>query len=294
MMEPYCDKTERDPLGNLICLKEGKGENKKKIMFSAHCDECGFVATYIDGDGSIRVDLCGTPDLTSAIYGEVVFENGVHGILLPDGGTSDLSARNIHVDIGAKNAKEAERRVRPGDFCAPAHKLTKLGGSKICGFPLDGRAACATIIKAASEIKDNADDIYFVFTSQETVGFRGAKAAVFNVMPDIAVNIDVAAGAKLGCGAAIRLKDGHTVYTRDVTAALTSAAEGAGVKVQYDVNDEEDTEAAFLQSTAAGAAVGGIAIPCTRLYTAAETVDLKDMECAVKLISAFAAKGGKA
>ena len=109
LIAPYCDEVYTDPVGNLICLKKGSGEDKKKIMLAAHSDENGFVATYVENNGLIRFDTCGEPDLTSAAYGEIEFENGVRGILIPED-SANLNVRKMHVDIGAKNAQEAEKK----------------------------------------------------------------------------------------------------------------------------------------------------------------------------------------
>ena len=38
----YADSIVRDAIGNLIVVKRGYGENKKKIMSSAHMDEIGL------------------------------------------------------------------------------------------------------------------------------------------------------------------------------------------------------------------------------------------------------------
>jgi len=49
------DKISVDTLGNLIAVKNGKGNGKgKKIMLAAHMDEIGVMATYIDEKGFIR------------------------------------------------------------------------------------------------------------------------------------------------------------------------------------------------------------------------------------------------
>ena len=47
---PYCDEMRRDTLGNLICHKKGTGP---KVMFSAHMDSIGLVATHIDEQGYV-------------------------------------------------------------------------------------------------------------------------------------------------------------------------------------------------------------------------------------------------
>ena len=50
----YCDDIQTDALGNLICRKKGTAEHKKKVLFAAHMDSIGVVATFIDDKGFIR------------------------------------------------------------------------------------------------------------------------------------------------------------------------------------------------------------------------------------------------
>ena len=48
LARPYVDEIARDVMGNLICRKRGTGP---RIMFSAHMDSIGLVATHIDEKG---------------------------------------------------------------------------------------------------------------------------------------------------------------------------------------------------------------------------------------------------
>ncbi len=287
LIAPYCDEVFCDPIGNLICLKKGNGEDRKKIMLSAHSDENGFVATYIEKNGLIRFDTCGEPDLTSAAYGEIEFENGTRGILIPED-AANLNVRRMHVDIGAKNAAEAEKKIHAGDFFAPVHRITK-HGNKICGTALDGRLACAILIKAASLITDNKDDIYFVFTGRQTVGFKGACAAVYNVAPHIAINVGICPeeNCTAGAGAAIKLKDAATVCDRELAATLENTAKEAKIAYQLEINSHTASEAISLQTTGAGCAVGGISIPAKYLRTSAETAYISDAEGIVNILCAY-------
>ena len=55
----YCDEVRRDTLGNLICHKKGSGP---RVMFSAHMDSIGLVATHIDEDGFVKIAPVGGID----------------------------------------------------------------------------------------------------------------------------------------------------------------------------------------------------------------------------------------
>ena len=53
VMKNYTDEQYTDALGNLITVKHGKG--KKKLMLCAHMDEIGFMATFIEESGLVRL-----------------------------------------------------------------------------------------------------------------------------------------------------------------------------------------------------------------------------------------------
>ena len=56
LARPYVDEIARDIMGNLICRKRGTGP---RIMFSAHMDSIGLVATHIDEKGFVHVGAQG-------------------------------------------------------------------------------------------------------------------------------------------------------------------------------------------------------------------------------------------
>ena len=71
---PLCDEVSTDALGNLIALKKGSAENPKKVMLCAHMDEIGFLVTFIEEEGFIRIAPVGGIHATAVAYTEVVSE----------------------------------------------------------------------------------------------------------------------------------------------------------------------------------------------------------------------------
>ena len=53
-----CDSYTVDKVGNLIAVKNGKGEHHKKVMLCAHMDEIGFIVTAFEDSGLIRTRGC--------------------------------------------------------------------------------------------------------------------------------------------------------------------------------------------------------------------------------------------
>ena len=195
LIAPYVDECRRDNLGNLIACKHGNGENRQTYMLCAHMDEIGFIATFIEDNGYIRSANVGGISYAAAAYSEVVFENGVRGVLVPDDSVkaADYAFDKFVVDIGAKDKKEAMKKVRIGDCFVVRPSLTRLMGKRIAGRPFDDRIGCAVLLDIARSLSESGcrDDVYYVFSTQEEVGCRGAKTAGFAIAPDYAIVFDV-------------------------------------------------------------------------------------------------------
>ena len=55
----YADEAIEDAIGNLILVKKGYGEHKKKIMLSGHMDEIGLQVIKVEDNGMIMVKSLG-------------------------------------------------------------------------------------------------------------------------------------------------------------------------------------------------------------------------------------------
>ena len=299
-MEPLCDSVKTDATGNLICFKKGSAPAPRRVMLTAHMDEIGFLVTYIEENGYLRVAPIGGINATAAAYSEVVFAGGLRGVFVP---AADASAKSrpktedCVVDIGADSRRAAERKVAVGDALAlPAH-CTKLAGKRVAGRPLDNRAGCAVLAEVAAKLTAPADDIYYVFTVQEEVGCRGAAPAAFEITPDVALNFDVTAtgdeqGAKpmavaLGKGVAVKIKDGSVICHRGLTEELLTLAEEKNIPAQCEILLYGGTDTGAVQMSRGGCRAGALSIPCRYIHSGVETIDLGDAEAAVNLAVAF-------
>ncbi len=306
MMAPLSDKCYNDPMGSLIAYKKGTAADgeRKTIMLCAHMDEIGFLVTFIEESGMIRVAPIGGINPIAAAYTTVVFGNGVKGIIVPETGTApaDLKVEKLYVDIGAKDKKEAERKLAIGDFCALEGKVTRLCGRRIAGRPMDDRIGCAVLVKIAEKLKETParDDVYFVFSVQEEVGLRGAKTAAFGIHPDLAFAYDVTGtgdtpGAKpmacsVGGGAAIKLKDSSVICDYDLAQELAETAKANDIKYQFEILLAGGTDTAAMQTSGAGARVGALSIPTRYIHSGVEMLDAADADACVDLTVAFLTK----
>ena len=176
MAGDLCDDIQTDALGNLICRKKGTAENKKKILFAAHMDSIGVVATFIDDKGFIRFSQVGGLSWSDLINIQIRFANGTRGVISFEEKTpwKEMTQGNLFIDIGAKDKEDAERMVRVGDFAVfEAQPFAQNG--VLCGPYLDNRIGCVTLLMAMEQLPETVlNDVYFVFTAQEEVGLRGA------------------------------------------------------------------------------------------------------------------------
>ena len=291
-VKPYADEITVDPMGNLIVRKKGNG---KKIMFCAHMDEIGFFVTYITSDGFIKVSSVGGIDTLAASFTEVVSERGVAGIIVPESSKEKPEMDGLYIDIGAKSKKEAERRVRVGEYFVCRPVMRKLMGQRYVGRPFDDRIGCAILVEALKNIKENESDLYFVFSVQEEVGGKGSRPAAYTIAPDYGICLDVTClgdkpgsptmAVSMGKGCTIKLKDSGVLCSPELIKSIKGLIkENGDVKYQDEVLIQGGTDASGMQVAGRGAQVTGISIPTANIHSGVEMVDMNDASEAVKLV----------
>ncbi|MBE6605076.1 MAG: M42 family metallopeptidase [Ruminococcaceae bacterium] len=303
-MLPLCDSLEVDAMGNLICLKKGKGSAPRRVLLSAHMDEIGFIVNFIEDNGFLRVAPIGGIDYTAAVGSLVIFENGTKGVLVCESDRKSAEApkaEKCYVDIGAKDRREAEKRLRIGDCCALCPTLTRLAGDRVTGRPLDNRIGCAVVLDIAQRLNAPDDDIYYVFSVQEEVGCRGARPAAFGIAPDLALIFDVTAtgdtvgakpmAVKLGGGAAVKIKDSSVICDAAVVSDLLAVAKTERITAQCEVLTFGGTDTSAVQMSGMGCRAGAISIPCRYIHTGVEMISLADAKAAADLAICYL--GGK-
>lgn len=298
LVSPFVDEVRTDALGNLIAVKKGKREGKK-IMLCAHMDEIGFLVTFIEDSGMLRVASVGGIRATAAANTVVVSENGTLGVLVPESNTKELAVDKLYIDLGTKSKKESERKVAIGDFFVCRPDLIKLAGTKVAGRPLDDRVGCAVLLALAEELSDGdfSGEIYFVFSVQEEVGCRGARPAAFGIEPDYALCFDVTAtgdsigaspmACKVGDGAAVKIKDSSVICHEQVVSQLCDLAEKNKIPYQREVLLAGGTDTSSMQLAGAGTRAGALSIPTRYIHSSTELCDLADAKACIALAAAF-------
>ena len=96
------------------------------------------------------------------------------------------------MDLGLPVDK-VRAQVRIGDLITLHGPATPLLNDRCAAKTMDDRACVACLLEAAERLQKMSHicDIYFVATSQEEVGSKGASVAAHAIDPDLAVALDV-------------------------------------------------------------------------------------------------------
>lgn len=303
---PFCDQMRTDALGNLICVRRASGEAPvRRVMVSAHMDHIGFVVLDADEQGFLRVHNAGGIAKRASINRHVVFANGVNGVVsneLEDFSSDDGKLSNLFIDIGASDREDALSRVSIGDVAVYAPDAFELANGMLAAPAMDDRVGCAIALKAMEALGPCENEVAFVFSAQEELGLRGARAAAYSLDPDIGVALDVTLsgdtpkGPKIavraGKGPCVKVRDSSLVCAPRVVAGLEKAAQRAGVEVQREVLLAGGNDAGAIQASRAGVLAGTISIACRYVHSACETVSLADCEGAARLLAEFLREPG--
>lgn len=295
-IEPFVDEVNTDALGNVIAIKRGPA-NARKIMLAAHMDEIGVMVTDIDDNGFLRFSNVGGVSPFTLLGQRVRFADGTIGVFgqekLDD--IKELKFNKMFIDIGATSRQQAEKKVSIGDI-AVYHREFTLQGQRVIAKSLDNRIGCAVVIETARRLQASPHEVYFVFTTQEEVGLRGARTAAYSLDPDYGIAVDVTGtgdtpeahrmAVSLGKGAAIKVKDSTVITHPMMKDLLVATAKANGIAYQMEVLEWGGTDAGPIHLTRSGVPTGAVSIPSRYIHTPSEMVDMGDVEECVKLLVA--------
>lgn len=307
-IEQYADEVIVDNLGSLIARK---GHDGPKVLIAGHLDEVGFMVTRITDDGFIKFQTLGGwwEQVMLAQRVKILTRKGellgIIGskpphILKPEDRKKPVDVKEMFVDIGAKDKKEAEEfGVRPGDSIIPDSKFTLMNNPNlIMAKALDNRLGCAAAIEVFKRIKDKKHNniLYGVGTVQEEVGLRGAQTSAFTVKPDIAFSIDTGlagdtpgigpddANSKLGNGPQLHIFDASMLPHRGLRDFVISVAEEENIPFQYATIPFGGTDAGRFHVYGDGVPSLFIGIPTRYVHSHASIFHRDDYENAINLL----------
>lgn len=316
-MEGLCDEYFEDPMGTQYYIKYGKNRDRK-ILFSAHMDEIGYIINYIEDSGFLRFLPVGYHDDRMAVNQDMViktgsgeFIKGVTGskpahIMTEEDHHKVQEISELYVDIGTESREETESLgIRIGDYMGYDREGYVLSGGKYyTGKSIDDRAGLAVMVEMARRLQgvETEYTLVFVGSVQEEVGIRSGGPMMANIDPEVMIAMDVTitgdvpgieasqCSQAMGKGPSVKFYDwdgqlgatGNNV-PRKLTNYMIKCAEDAGIPYQREVFTGGGTDAWSAAFAGKGYLAGGIGIPQRYMHTAVGTVNLEDLENTVKL-----------
>lgn len=308
-IKPHCDSVEVNSTGSIIAFKKGKNTPEHKLMLCAHMDEVGLIVTDINENGLLKfatvggIDrrvLCGTPVLVGEekIPG-VIGAKPLH-LLKGDERGAAPAVDELYIDIGALTKDEAFEKVCPGDDVVFDTSFGEFGDGLLKGKALDDRAGCAILMDIIG--RDLACDMYFVFSTMEEVGLRGAKCAAYSLEPDMAIVVESTTAAdipnvdecsqvcKVGEGAVISFMDRATIYDRGLYKMVQRVANERGIAWQYKKAVSGGNDSGSIHNSRGGVRTAAISLPCRYLHSPCSVIAEKDLNAVCELTYALAEK----
>ncbi|MCY6485910.1 peptidase M42 [Clostridium aestuarii] len=284
MASPF--EIKEDKMGNLI-VKLGSGDTK--VMLCTSMDNSGVMATFIEDNGLIRVSPVGDFSYETLVGNFARFENGVLGRI---GSAKDKPSENdLFIDIGVSSRQEALKKVNEGDIAEFIGNKLEVE-NKIIASNLHNKLGCYALLQIIKELESTDKELYFVFTAEDKVGYRGARAAAFEIKPDMCIVIgSIKTGDTIGAKGKIKVEGGPVtsifdkglVIDHEIKENIEKAAEKLNIKLQYSIDDGKN-QGGLIHKEVGGIKTGMIGIPCRYKDTIGEMISLKDVEDTVKLI----------
>ncbi|AFL88501.1 peptidase family protein [Terriglobus roseus DSM 18391] len=300
-----------DGLGSVIAQQGSAGP---RIMVDAHMDELGGMVRRVTPNGFLTMQMLGgwldqaLVDQRWIILGSKGPVHGVTGIrdihVVPaDERTRVYPRDSLMLDIGAKNAAEAAAMgIEPGDPVVPDAPFMVLNGTdNYLGKAWDDRIGCAVLLAAMQRTKGTnvGNQIFYVATTQEEIGLRGARTAAQLVKPDIGIAIEGGivgdtpgsrpeeTQAKLGGGPGIFLYDSSALANRKLVAQVKKVAAERKIPLQYDLVQGYGDDSAEMQVSNGGVPTINIVVPVRYTHAHNGIVNRKDFDQTVDFVVAL-------
>ncbi len=302
-----------DHVGSSLARVPGTASDGLTLAVIGHIDEIGVHVSHIDDDGYLRFGEVGGWDplvlvgqririatRNGAIPG-VIGRKPIH--LMKASDREKVPAiKDLHIDIGAKDADQARELVRIGDVAVIDAEPIEMPNQRLVSRALDNRIGCYVAARAAQLVAEAGGapgDVVALAVAQEETTFAGARASAFAVVPDLAIVVDVTfatdqPGVDLGPMTRHTLDSGPviargTALHPRVSELLYETAEREGLPFTLEsLGRATGTDADAVHISRSGIPTGLISVPIRYMHSPVELASLADIEAAAKLIAAFA------
>jgi endoglucanase len=216
--------------------------------------------------------------------------------------TAVIPRDSVFLDIGARTPAEAAAMgIEPGDPVVPDSPFLVLNGSdNYLGKAWDDRIGCAVLLEAMQRMAKlpHANQLFFVATTQEEIGLRGARTASNAVKPDLGLAIEGGIAndqgghaeetqAHLGGGPAIFLYDSSAIPNRKLVTFVRETAKSAGIPLQLDLVQGYGDDSAEMQMNNGGTPTINLVVPVRYTHSHNGIVNRQDFDQTVDLVVAM-------
>ncbi len=178
----------------------------RRLVVMGHIDEIGLILTHIDDEGYLWFRevggwdaqvLVGQRVAVSTREGEipgVIGKKPIH-LLREEERKKVAEVRDLHIDIGAKDGKQARELVRIGDVAVIDGDPLELPNGRVASRALDNRLGSFVALEVARQVAEAGGvgdwELVAVAAAQEETSFGGSRTSAFSLEPDAAIVVDV-------------------------------------------------------------------------------------------------------
>lgn len=302
----YADELKTDFHGNVIASKNPDAH--PRVMLAGHCDEVGFIVSFINDDGYIYFKSIGGVDAGivagQRLYihteeGPVLGITGKKAIHLMEGDEKKKvpKLKDLWIDIGAEDKENAEAIVAIGDPITFATGFEVLREDIVVSRAFDDKMGTFVVCEALRILEGiESPAVFVVSTVQEEIGLRGAKTSAYGVNPDVGIAVDVThssdyPGSDKKISGEVELGEGPVLYKGAninpvIGKLLVDTAKEKEIDYQFVAAPSgTGTDANAIQLNRAGVATALVSVPNRYMHTPLEVISLKDLESAAELLA---------
>jgi putative aminopeptidase FrvX len=296
-----------------VAPHHGFDKPTRRLVVMGHIDEIGLIVTHIDDEGYLWFApvggwdaqiLVGQRVLLSTRAGELpglIGKKPIH-LLRDEERKKVAEVRDLHIDIGARDGKEARGLVRIGDVAVIAGDPLELPNGRIASRALDNRLGSFVALEAARLVAEAGGaqwETVAVAAAQEETTFGGSRTSAFSLEPDAAIvvdvthatdapGIDVKEAGKHELGSGPVLSRGSTLNPR-LFELLHDTAEREQIPFTVEASGRNTgTDADAVHISRGGVPTALVSIPLRYMHSPVELVQLDDVHACARLIAATA------
>ena len=300
-------ETRTDRLGNLVATFKGEGPS---IMLFAHMDQLGFIVRKIEKDGYLLIERLGGIPEKALPSQEVlvcvedsadvrgVIANKSHHATEQHEKYHALAYKDLYIDVGLKNFDEVTKAgIDIGTPVVYAPKAIDLGKDRIAGTSVDDRAGCSVVLEIARYLskRSKGPPVHLVFTVQEEYNLRGALPIAQQLLPDIAIQLDLImatdtpdmenrGNVRMGEGPAMSMFSFHGRGTLNgviphpaMVSLFDKTAKELKIPLQRSAHTGALTDLSYVQLVGKGVASIDLGFPMRYSHSSLEICDLNDL-----------------